>query len=79
VHRLSRGADAWSIEKQDDGYLVSGEDIEHFVARTDFSNEEAVQRLRDILTKQGIMHELVRRGIEPGEMIFFGNGDSIPY
>lgn len=78
VHRLS-GADAWHVDKEDDAYTVSGEDIEHFVARTDFSNDESVQRLRDILQKQGIMNELVRRGIEPGQQVQFPSGDTIEY
>ncbi len=78
VHSLSRGSDAWQIEKREDAFVVSGEEIEHFAARTDFSNEEAVQRLRDIMQKQGIMHELVRRGIEPGQQVNIGE-HSIEY
>lgn len=78
VHTLS-GSDAWNVEKQDEGFLVSGEAIEHFVARTDFQNVEAVQRLRDIMQRQGIMHELIRRGIEPGQQIAFPSHDTIEY
>ena len=79
VHRLSEGGDAWQIEKAEDTYVVSGEAIEHFVERTDFTNEEAVQRLRDILHKQGIMHELSRRGIQPGQTISFPSGKTLEY
>ena len=73
MHSLLKGADAWQVERDEDGFVVSGEDIEHFASRTDFSNDEAVQRLRDILQRQGIMHELIRRGIEPGQQIKIGN------
>ncbi len=79
VHTLAAGSDAWQIEREDDTFLVSGESIERFAARTDFSNEEAVQRLRDIMQRHGIMHELVRRGIEPGQTIIFPNGTSFEY
>jgi len=79
VHGLNHGAAAWYIEKQDNTFAVSGDDIEHFVSRTDFNNDEAVQRLRDILQKQGIMHELVRRGIEPGQTILFPDGRTLAY
>lgn len=73
VHSLSRGSDAWQVERSDEGFVVTGESIEHFAVRTNFDNEEAVQRLRDILQKQGIMHELIRRGIKPGQQIKIGN------
>lgn len=79
VHSLLKGADAWQVERGEDGFVVSGEDIEHFASRTDFSNDEAIQRLRDILQKQGIMHELIRRGIEPGQQIRFPNGSKLEY
>lgn len=79
VHSLSHGSDAWRIEKQEDTYVVSGEAIEHFAARTDFDNEEAVQRLRDIMQKQGIIHELIRHGIEPGQRIDISGKGSLPY
>lgn len=72
VHSLLDGADAWQIEKTENGFVVRGEDIEHFAVRTDFSNEEAVQRLRDILQKQGVMHELIRRGVKAGDQIIIG-------
>ena len=78
VHTLA-GSDAWHIEKQDDGFLVTGDEIEHFAVRTDFHNAEAVQRLRDILQRHGIMHELVRRGIEPGQQIVFPSGQALEY
>ena len=78
VHTLT-GSDAWHIEKQDDGFLVTGEEIEHFAVRTDFHNAEAVQRLRDIMQRHGIMHELVRRGIEPGQQIAFPSGQALEY
>ncbi len=78
VHALG-GGDTWKVEKQDEDYLVSGEAIEHFVVRTDFHNAEAVQRLRDIMQRQGIMHELVRRGIQPGQTIQFPTGQTLEY
>jgi GTP-binding protein len=79
VLRLTDHTAAWTVEKKDDGFLVSGEKIEQFAGRTDFSNEEAVQRLRDIMKKMGILHELVRKGVEPGQTIAIGNKGSFEY
>ncbi len=64
--------DAWNIKKTDAGYVIEGKKIERFAMRTDFENEEGVARLRDIMRKIGIMHELERKGIEPDNEIIIG-------
>lgn len=61
-------ADAWQVEQEEDGYRVTGEKIEKFARRTNFEQYEAVNRLRDIMRKYGISHEIIRRG---------GTGESI--
>ncbi len=66
-------AKSWQVEKTDKGFLVSGRRIERFAERTDFSSFHAVQRLRDIMKKMGIMHELTRQGIEGGNKIRIKN------
>ena len=75
VHRLPATEPAWRVERQDDGFLVAGHSIERFAERTDFANEEAVQRLRDIMRKQGIMQELIRQGVVPGQPIRIGTSE----
>lgn len=56
-------ADAWAVEKDEDGvFIVSGDKIERFARRTNFDNFEGVNRLRDIMKKMGITHELSRQG-----------------
>lgn len=72
VLTLDETKDAWSVTKQEKSFIVSGQKIEGFAARTEFSSEEGVQRLRDILRKTGIMHELVRQGVSPGDTIIIG-------
>lgn len=64
--------EAWSINKTDEGYVVSGSKIERFAMRTDFENREGVERLRNIMRRTGIMHQLERLGIEPEQQIIFG-------
>ena len=53
---------AWKVEKTDDGFVVTGAKIEKFARRTDLENYHAVMRLRDIMRKLGITHELLRAG-----------------
>jgi GTPase len=72
VLTIDAGEDAWNVEKQRDTYIVHGAKIERFAARTHFDSEEGVQRLRHIMHKMGISHQLVRQGINPGDPIRFG-------
>lgn len=72
--------DAWTVTKQEDGsFLVQGPKIERFASRTHFESEEGVMRLRDIMRKTGILHELVRQGINPGDRIVFGHNGEMTY
>lgn len=69
---LASDESAWTVTKEDDIFVVRGSKIERFASRTQFESEEGVQRLRDIMRKLGILHELVRQGIEPGDTIRIG-------
>lgn len=57
-------ADAWVVEKNTETghFIVTGDKIEKFARRTNFDNFEGVNRLRDIMKKMGISHELSRAG-----------------
>lgn len=74
ILKLEDTSDEWQVTKEGKAFVVSGHKIEQFARRTDFSNEEGVQRLRDIMKRYGILHELVRAGIEPGAKIVVGPG-----
>ena len=70
---------SWKVEKTDTGFIVTGRKIEKFAARTDFSNYHSTQRLRDIMRKMGIMHEMTRQGIMPGDKIKIKGQNSLDY
>jgi len=61
--------EAWTVEKRDEIYVVTGAKIEKFARRTDFSNPHGVNRLRDIMRKMGITHELERQGATSDNVI----------
>ena len=65
--------DAWNVEKihknNDEIFVVKGNKIEKFAARTDFENPHGINRLRDIMRKMGITHELIRRGAKGDSQI----------
>ena len=62
----------WHVTKEEGRYVVTGRKIEKFAARTDYSNPHSVNRLRDIIKKMGITHQLVRRGVENDDIVVFG-------
>ncbi len=68
---------AWKVHKLEDGtFKVTGHKIEKFARRTDFEDYHGRQRLRDIMKKMGIAHELNRKGIEPASKIKFGRNEA---
>ena len=72
VIKMADNSQQWKVEKHGENYIITGHRIEKFAARTDFSQEEGVRRLRDIMKKMGIMHELRRQKIEAGHQIHIG-------
>ncbi|MEX0668443.1 MAG: GTPase ObgE [Candidatus Saccharimonadales bacterium] len=73
VLKLEDDPKAWDIKRAKGKYVVSGQDIEGFAKRTDVNNPEGMQRLRDILRRRGISHELVRLGIKNGDKVQIAN------
>ena len=65
----------WStwFDESTQEFVVEGVKIEKFANRTNFDGFENVNRLRDIMKKMGIYHELVRKGAKPDSVIRIGN------
>lgn len=66
-------AKAWEVERNVDKFIVTGEKIERFARRTDVTSIHALNRLRDIMRKLGITHELVRQGAKSASVIEISN------
>jgi len=64
---------SWKVEKEAGIFRVTGHKIEKFARRTDFNNFEGLNRLRDIMKKMGISHELRRQGAEGTSTIRIGD------
>ena len=62
----------WTVTQTNEGFLVQGKNIERFAMQTDFDNFAGLDRLRDIMRKLGIMHELERKKIKPDDQIIIG-------
>ena len=70
-------AAGWTVayDDEDEVYVVSGEKIEKFARRTNFDGFENVNRLRDIMKKMGISHELSRKGATGESTIRIGTDE----
>ncbi len=61
--------EAWQVTKDEAGFTVSGTKIEKFAIRTDYGNVHSINRLRDIMGKMGIAHELLRAGANGADTV----------
>lgn len=68
-------SDVWSVKQDGDSFIVDGAKIEKFARRTNFDQFQAVNRLRDIMKKMGIMHELIRQGAQSDTVIRIGDSE----
>jgi len=73
-------ADSWHVEKttneeSQEVFVVTGDKIEKFGRRTNFEGFENVNRLRDIMKKLGIIHELNRQGAQGDSIIKIGDNE----
>ena len=66
---------AWTVTKEDNILVVRGDKIEKFARRTNFDQYEGVNRLRDIMKKMGIWHELTRKGAVGDTIIRIGTDE----
>jgi GTP-binding protein len=84
VHRTSRklrlptiglkdNDDSWAVQKAGRVFIITGKKVERFANRINFNDYHGQQRLRDILRKMGVMRELERQNIEPGQVVQIGN------
>jgi GTP-binding protein len=75
ILRFEGSSDDWYVTKKNGKFVVTGEKIEKFARRTDYTNPAGVRRLRDILRRNGVMRELEHQGVEMGEKIYIGENN----
>jgi GTP-binding protein len=59
----------YKIERKEDKFVIKGKKVEELVSMTDFSSEEAIQRLQRIFKKLGIEKMLKKEGAKNGDKI----------
>lgn len=70
-------SDYWEVVRgpDEDKYYVTGEKIEKFARRTNFDQFEAVNRLRVIMKRYGISHEIIRQGGDGESIVSIGGSE----
>jgi GTP-binding protein len=62
----------FTVERDDEGFVVRGVRPERWVRQTDFSNDEAVGYLADRLNRLGVEDALAKAGAEEGDAVTIG-------
>jgi GTPase len=63
------GGDGFTVEATDDGFRVTGDRVERWVAMTDLDNPEAVGYLQGRLLRAGVEQALAKAGARPGDAV----------
>jgi GTP-binding protein len=72
VEKVYRPAERFTLVKQGEVFVLGGKEVVKWVAMTDFDNEEAVRKLRDILDRLGVSEALRKAGAEEGDPVRVG-------
>jgi GTPase len=68
--------DAWRVTPESEGvFRIVGPQLEGFARRTNFDQDDAVERLRNIIKRTGVAKELKRQGIKDGDTILIGHSE----
>ncbi len=67
------------VELEDGVFKVTGTAIERMAAKTDFENEEALQRFQNYTRKIGLDKELKKKGITEGDTVRIGGEEFYYY
>lgn len=60
------------VRREDSAYVVSGEGVERLALKTDWGNQEGIERFQHELEKIGVVGALRRAGAEPGDEVRIG-------
>jgi GTP-binding protein len=72
VHRLEAAGDGFTIEKDEEGYIVRGKRIERLAVQTNFDNEESAERFQRELLRLGVDGALRKAGVRRGDDVRIG-------
>ncbi|MBC8077959.1 MAG: Obg family GTPase CgtA, partial [Chloroflexales bacterium] len=60
---------AYTIEREEDGWRVRGRRIERLIAMTNFAQDESLDRIQRVLAATGIVASLENAGVQDGDTV----------
>jgi GTPase len=75
VHRLHAGVNDFTIDREDDVFVIHGKSVERLAVQTNFDAEESAERFQAYLARFGIDEELRRLGVKPGMTVRIGGSE----
>ena len=73
VYRVAADPNAFTIEREPDGWRVVGEAIERAAAMTYWEYYDSARRFQRILETLGVDAALREAGVQPGDSVYIGN------
>ncbi|HZZ63969.1 MAG TPA: GTPase ObgE [Candidatus Baltobacteraceae bacterium] len=73
AHIVLRPSDPFTIRKDDDAFVISGERVERLAAMTNFESDEGLARFEQILAKMGVDKKLREMGAVEGDTVRIGS------
>lgn len=64
--------EGFHLEREDGIFIIKGRAVERLVAMTDFSQEQAVERLQRSLERMGVEQALAQAGAQDGDVVRIG-------
>ncbi len=74
VYRF-QGETGFSVDRDEEGFVVSGAEVENLVKKLVLDSRDAMEYLSDRLEKMGVMKELRKRGFAEGAAVRIGEAE----
>jgi GTP-binding protein len=68
---------AFTIEREDDGFRVRGIKIERLIAMSNLDQDEAIDRIQRVLEASGINEALIAAGVQDGDVVRIGRAELV--
>jgi GTP-binding protein len=70
--KVYRPAERFTLDRHGEVFVLGGKEVLKWVAMTDFENEEAVRKLKNILDRLGVNEALRKAGAQEGDAVRVG-------
>jgi GTP-binding protein len=77
VFRLGEEEEAFTVEREHDGWRVRGVQVERLEAMTMWNLDEAVRRFQRALERMGVVAALEEAGVQPGDTVRIGEKELV--